>query len=60
MSPDEALLAEVATAAIHGNRARAMGAMRDLLPSLSRERLFRDMVELVDAIRAARLSEAEN
>jgi predicted lipoprotein len=59
MSPDEALLAQVATAAAQGKRAAAMDAMRDYLPALSRERLFREMVELVDAIRAARLSEAE-
>lgn len=53
MSPDEALIGEVAAATLRGDRAGAMDAMRDLLPAIARERLFRDMVELVDAIRAA-------
>ena len=52
LSPDEMLLADVAAAAMHGDRGQAMDAMRDLLPGLARERIFRDMIELVDAIRA--------
>jgi predicted lipoprotein len=58
MSPDESLLAQVATAAARGRRGHAMDAMRDLLPAISRERLFRETIELVDAIRAAHYSEA--
>lgn len=58
MSPDEMLLADVAAAAMHGDRWRAMDAMRDLLPGLARERLFREMVELVDAIRSAHVQPA--
>ena len=53
MSPDEMLLADVAAAAAKGDRAAATDAMRDLLPCLSRDRLFGTMIELVDAIRSA-------
>ncbi|GEM_PF-738129 len=53
MSPDEALIADMAAAALHGDRAAAIHATRDFLPSLSRDRLFRGMIELVDAIRTA-------
>jgi len=56
MTPDEALLSDVVTAATFGDRAIAMEAMRDLLPTMARERLFRDAVELVDAIQAVRTS----
>ena len=52
MTPDEALIAEVTLAALRGSRAHAREAMRDLLPCLSRDRLFGEMIELVDAIRA--------
>lgn len=58
MSPDEMLIADVAAAAARGDRRAAMDAMRDLLPCLSRDRLFREMVELVDAIRAAQAQPA--
>lgn len=52
MSPDEMLLAEVATAALNGDRRAAMDVMKDLLPRPSSDRLFRHLVELVDAIRS--------
>jgi len=60
LSPDEMLLADVALAAMGGDRAKAMDAMRDFLPGLARDRLFRDMVELVDAIRSAQTETAAN
>jgi hypothetical protein len=59
LSPDEMVLADVAVAAMRGDRGAAMDAMRDFLPGLARERLFRDMVELVDAIRSAQAEPAE-
>ena len=59
LSPDEMVLADVAVAAMRGDRGRAMDAMRDFLPALARVRLFRDMVELVDAIRSAQAEPAE-
>lgn len=52
MTPDEALIADIALAALRGSRAHALEAMHDLLPCLSRDRLFSQMIELVDAIRA--------
>lgn len=54
MSPDEALLADVASAAARGDPSGAADAMRDLLPCLSRDRLFRETIEIVDALRAVR------
>ena len=58
MSPDEALLAEIATAATRGEQSRASDAMRDLLPCLSRDRMFRETVEIVDALEAVRAQAA--
>lgn len=52
MSPDEMLVADVAAAAMRGERGAAMDAMRDMLTANARSRLFQDMVELVDAIRS--------
>jgi hypothetical protein len=59
LSPDEMVLADVAVAAMRGDREQAMDAMRDFLPGLARDRLFREMVELVDAIRSAQTEPAE-
>lgn len=56
MTPDEGLLADVAMAATRGDRAAAHEAMRDLLPGIARDRLFREAVELVDALQAVRAS----
>jgi hypothetical protein len=53
LSPDEMVLADVAVAAMHGDRDAAMDAMRDFLPGRARDQLFREMVELIDAIRSA-------
>jgi hypothetical protein len=58
LSPDEMLLADVAVAAMRGDKDKAMDAMRDFLPGLARDRLFREMVELVDAIRSAQAEPA--
>lgn len=60
LSPDEMLLADVAVAAMRGDRAGAMDVMRDFLPDRARARLFREMVELVDAIRSAQAEPAGN
>jgi hypothetical protein len=59
LSPDEMVLADVAVAAMRGDRGQAMDAMCDFLPGLARDRLFREMVELVDAIRSAQTEPAE-
>lgn len=53
MSPDEAVIADLAVAALHGNHVAAIHATQDMLSSFSREQLFSSMIELVDAIRAA-------
>ncbi|MBO9670458.1 MAG: hypothetical protein J7485_08070 [Sphingobium sp.] len=58
LSPDEMVLADAAVAAMRGDRSAAMDAMRDFLPSLARDRLFREIVELVDAIRSAQTETA--
>ena len=58
MTPDEALVADITLAAMRGSRGHAMEAMRDLLPSLPRDRLFGEMIELVDAIRAVQADPA--
>ncbi|HEY1124043.1 MAG TPA: hypothetical protein VGE65_00295 [Sphingobium sp.] len=60
LSPDEMVLADVAVAAMRGDRASAMDAMRDFLPGRARDLLFREMVELVDAIRSAQTEPARN
>ncbi len=60
LGPDEMLLADLASAALRGDRAAATQAMRDMLPAPARERLFRDMVELVDAIRSVPVGETRN
>lgn len=59
LSPDEMLLADLAVAAMRGDRDGAMDAMRDFLPSRARDRLFGEMVELVDAIRSAQTEPTE-
>ena len=59
LSPDEMVLADVAFAAMCGDRGQAMAAMRDFLPRPACDRLFHDMVELVDAIRSAQTAPAE-
>jgi hypothetical protein len=58
MSPDETILADVATAALQGDRHGAQAAMSDLLPRTARDRLFGQVIELVDAIRAVPVSPA--
>ena len=60
MTPDETLVADVAMAAVRGSRDHARTATCDLLSGRSRDMLFNDMIELVDAIRAARLSEVDS
>jgi hypothetical protein len=59
LSPDEMVLADVAVAAMRGDHGVAMDAMRDFLPGLARDRLFCEMIELVDAIRSAQTEPAE-
>jgi hypothetical protein len=56
LSPDEAALADVATAAAIGDRDAAVAATREMMPLCAREKLFRNTLELVDAIHAAQLS----
>ncbi|MBO9574708.1 MAG: hypothetical protein J7494_03135 [Sphingobium sp.] len=59
LSPDESVLADLALAALHGNRPAAIAATCELLPAASRDRIFTDMIELVDAIRATEVDPAQ-
>ena len=52
LSPDELLLAQVATAAAHGDHAGGLRAVSDFLPNASGERLFRECAATLAAIQA--------
>jgi hypothetical protein len=58
LTPDEALLTQVVTAAARGNRPKAMEAMVDMLPPVAREQLFQQALEAVGAIEAVRAQES--